>query len=589
MTRSMTVVATAGHVDHGKSTLVKALTGVDPDRLAEERARGLTIDLGFAVANLPSGARVGFVDVPGHVRFIKNMLAGVGAVQACLFVVSAAEGWKPQSEEHLRILELLGIGNGVVALTNVARQDGDWNELARMDVDAHLAGTFLGGCEVVEVDAPAGFGLDRLTSALERLVREVAPAQDRGRPRLWIDRSFAARGAGTVCTGTLTGGSMAVDQTIDVMGNHLKSGRVRALQSHGEPLGVAPPGRRLAVNVAGVDRHDARRGDALVVAEQWAPTAMVDVGLSVLASLDHEVSRRGDYHAYFGSGEYAVKLRLLQRHPAAPGQTAPARLWLPVALPLLPGDRYVLRESGRSETVGGGEVLDVAPVLPASRARPDRSVDRVVAERGWVSVDQLERMTGERWEPQVGGRWVASPAALAQEIRSLTEAVAGAGRAGLDLASCSELWRALSSESEGIVVRDGRAYEKWAATDDDPLRRALLEELSASPFQPPPPSPEQRPVLRELVKAGLVADCDGIYFPAEAVARAATVISGMLEEHPEGVTVAQVRQALSSSRKYVVPLLVHLDRTGVTRRRGDLRTAGPLLPDPAPAAGAERR
>src|SRR6266550_8517958 len=205
----MYVIGTAGHVDHGKSTLVLALTGIDPDRLAEEKARGLTIDLGFAWATLPSGRDLAFVDVPGHVRFIKNMLAGVGAVDACLFVGAATEGWKPQSEEHLRILELLGIGHGVIALTKVGVVDDDHAELARLDVVDHVAGTFLDGAEIVAVDAPTGVGLGGLRLALDRLLTDTPTAADHERPRLWVDRSFAASGAGTVVTGTLTGGPIA--------------------------------------------------------------------------------------------------------------------------------------------------------------------------------------------------------------------------------------------------------------------------------------------------------------------------------------------------------------------------------------------
>src|ERR1700737_4121602 len=192
------IVATAGHVDHGKSTLVLALTGIDPDRFAEEKARGLTIDLGFAWTDLPSGRQLAFVDVPGHVRFIRNMLAGVGAVDACLFVVAATESWKPQSEEHLRILELLGIGHGVIALTKVGLVDDEWRELAHMEVADHVAGTCLQDADIVAVDAPTGEGLDELRDALDRLLAATPTAVDRGRPRLWIDRSFAARGSGTV-------------------------------------------------------------------------------------------------------------------------------------------------------------------------------------------------------------------------------------------------------------------------------------------------------------------------------------------------------------------------------------------------------
>src|SRR5947209_4465983 len=379
----MHVVATAGHVDHGKSTLVLALTGMDPDRFAEEKTRGLTIDLGFAWTALPSGRELALVDVPGHVRFIKNMLAGVGAVDACLFVVAATEGWKPQSEEHLRILELLGVAHGAVALTKVGLVDEEWAELARMDVAERVAGTFLEGAEVVAVDGVSGLGLDGLAAALDRLLEITPAAQDRQRPRLWVDRSFAAKGSGTVVTGTLTGGALDVDEELMLVPGHrggrAQRVRVRALQSHQRPLPRVGPGHRVAVNLAGISHDRVQRGDALVRPGMWHATRTVDCSLTVLSSLDHEVSRRGAFNAYIGSGEHPVRLRLLGADALAPGEAGPARVHLPVALPLLPGDRYVLRESGRSETVGGGEVLDVDPVLPAAKAAPDRSWTRVVA------------------------------------------------------------------------------------------------------------------------------------------------------------------------------------------------------------------
>jgi selenocysteine-specific elongation factor len=200
------VVATAGHVDHGKSSLVLALTGTDPDRWAEEKKRGLTIDLGFAHTTLPSGAGVGFVDVPGHIKFLKNMLAGVGAVDACIFVVAATEGWKPPSEEHLRILQLLGMRHGIVTLTKVDAVDEEWAELARLDVTDHVAGTFLEDAPILSVSAHTGEGMDGLRTALADLVARTPHAYDRGRPRIWVDRVFAAKGAGTVVTGTLASG-----------------------------------------------------------------------------------------------------------------------------------------------------------------------------------------------------------------------------------------------------------------------------------------------------------------------------------------------------------------------------------------------
>jgi selenocysteine-specific elongation factor len=321
------VVATAGHVDHGKSTLVHALTGTDPDRFAEEKARGLTIDLGFAFTTLPSGAEVAFVDVPGHVRFLKNMLAGVGAVDACLFVVDAVEGWKPQSEEHLRILELLGVGHGLVVLTKAGLTDDDGTELARLEVEERVAGTFLAGAEVVATDAVDGTGMDGLRAARDRRVRAPPAAADRARPRLWVDRSFAAKGSGTVVTGTLTGGAVAVDDELEVVrvAGPVRRARVRGLQSHASALAVADPGRRLAVNLTGVAHREVARGDALVRPGQWAPSRMLDASLTVLAALDHEVTRRGAYVLYVGSGEHPVRLRVLGPEALAPGETGAVR------------------------------------------------------------------------------------------------------------------------------------------------------------------------------------------------------------------------------------------------------------------------
>ncbi len=576
----MHVVATAGHVDHGKSTLVHALTGIDPDRFGEEKARGLTIDLGFAWATLPSGRGLAFVDVPGHIRFIKNMLAGVGAVDACLFVVAATEGWKPQSEEHLRILELLGVSHGLVALTKVGIVDDDHRELANMDVADHLAGTFLEGAEVVEVDAPTGAGLHDLRAALDRLLGATPTAADEGRPRLWIDRSFAAKGSGTVLTGTLTGGSLAVDDEL-VVAPAERQVRVRALQSHQESLPTVGPGRRVAVNVVGVGHDDVVRGDALVRPRQWHLTRRLDASLAVLDSLDHEVSRRGAYVAYLGSGERPVRLRVLGGSALAPGDAGLVRLHLADPLPLVPGDRFVLRETGRAETVGGGEVLDVDPTLPAARARPDRSVSRVVAERGWVEAEVLERLVGRPQRPQLGP-WVVDPSALARTRKAVEEAVDAAGPLGLDVASLDPRERAVLATVDEVVIDAGRARRPDAV---DPLvDHPYLAVLEASPFTPPAPEGVDRGELRELVRRGLVAESDGTWFSPGAVDQAAAILVPLLAEHPDGVTVAQIRDALGTSRKFLLPLLGLLDGRGITRRRGDLRIAGPRLP----AQAAER-
>ena len=572
---SMHVVATAGHVDHGKSTLVLALTGMDPDRFAEEKARGLTIDLGFAWTTLPSGRQLAFVDVPGHVRFLKNMLAGVGAVDACLFIVAATEGWKPQSEEHLRILEVLGVRNGLIALTKVGLVDDDDRELARLMIADAVEGTFLEPAEVVEVDAPTGVGVDELRAALDRLLAATPVAVDRGRPRLWVDRVFAAKGSGTVVTGTLAGGSLHVDDELVVVPLNRRV-RVRALQSLQQQRSVVPPGSRVAVNLTGVAHDELARGAALVRPDQWQPTRMIDASLAVLAGLDHEVSARGAYQAYLGSGEHPVRLRVLGADAIVPGDEGLVRLHLPVRVPLLPGDRYVLRESGRDETVGGGVVLDVAPALPASKARPSLSVDRVVEERGWVDAAELERVTGERREPTVG-RWVVSDAARAATLERVRSAVEAAGPLGLDQATLSDQERAVLPLLDGITVDAGRVRPADAV---DPLAgHPYVEALAAAPFTPPDPPPTvSRAELSEMVRRGLIVAQDGCYFSPSALAAAAREVAGLLTANPEGVTVAQVREALGTSRKYALPLLARLDADGVTRRRGDLRIGGPRLP-----------
>ena len=570
----MRVVATAGHVDHGKSSLVRVLTGTDPDRWAEERRRGLTIDLGFAHTTLPSGQGISFVDVPGHVRFLRNMLAGVGAVDACVFVVAATEGWKPQSEEHLRILQLLGLRHGLVVLTKCDLVDDDWRDLQVLEVRDHLVGTFLADAPVVTVSTLTGDGIADLRLALDDLVAATPAAADHDRPRLWVDRSFAAKGSGTVVTGTLTGGAIAVDDQV-VVGPRARPVRVRGIQSHGAAVDRIGPGHRVALNLNGVDHHQVERGDAVVRAAQWRPTRRFDATLEVLAALDHDVTRRGAHVIHVGSGEWPVRLRILGPDTIAPGGEGLVRLHLATALPLVPGDRYVLRESGRNETIGGGEVLDVAPVLPASKARPDRDVDRVVRERGWVRADELVALTGVGRDATVGG-WVVAPAALAAVQASLTERIAGAGALGLDLASLDERERAVVAELAEVRIDGTRAVP--AAAVDQVAVHSFAAVRPAGGGAALAPTGIDRPTLRELVRRGVLVERDGIVFHRDAIDLAATTAARLLAVHPDGITMSQLRDALGITRKHALPLANELDARGVTRRRGDLRIGGPRLP-----------
>ncbi len=572
----MRVVATAGHVDHGKSSLVMALTGTDPDRFEEEKRRGLTIDLGFAHATLPSGEEVSFVDVPGHVRFLRNMLAGVGGVDACLFVVAATEGWKPQSEEHLRILQLLGLRHGVIALTKRDLVDDEWLEIATLEVADHVGGTFLDGAPIVPVASITGEGMDDLRAALDSLIAATPPSADRRRPRLWIDRVFAAKGSGTVVTGTLTGGTLEHDEIVAIEpGAH--SARIRSIQTLGSSVDRIGAGNRVALNLNGVGHDEIARGDAVVTPDRWRPTDRFDASLDVLASVDHEVSRRGAYLAYIGSRELPVRVRVLGGDALVPGGSGAVRLFMEVHLPLLPGDRYVLRESGRDETIGGGEVLDIEPRAKASRAAPDRSIERVVAERGWVDVDELELLTGVTVEPTVG-RWVTTPEELAAGEQRLRKAVAEAGELGLDTAALAEHERAMIETLDEVTIDAGRARPADAI---DPFAdHPLSEAIRAGGFAPELPADADRSVIRELIRRDELVERDKIVFHIDAIDDAARIAAELLVDDEAGFTVAQFRDRTGASRKFALPLVAELDARGVTRRRDDLRIAGPRLPEP---------
>ena len=566
------VLATAGHVDHGKSALVHALTGVDPDRWEEEQRRGMTIDLGFAHVAPTSDTVVTFIDVPGHIDFLRNMIAGLAGVDGCVFIVAADDGWMPQSEEHLRILQLLGVERGIVAVTKSDLVDEDLLELAMAEVADRVAGTFLDGAPIIAVSARRGDGLEALRAALAELVSTSADDADRARPRLWVDRVFTIQGSGTVVTGSLRGGRFTVDDDVELAPTGARS-RIRALQLRGRAVDVAASGTRVAANLVGIERMSIRRGDVLVHPQRWSGTACVDASVEVLGSLRRPIGRRGAYVVYVGTRAVAVQLRLIGAGEIAPGSTGFARIFLPEPLPLLPGDRYVLRESGRSITVGGGEILDIAPVRKINAATPDRSIDRVVRERGWIDVHELELLTGAAVEPTVG-RWAASEQAFESARSRLDDAVRSAGPAGLRVAELGEFDRAVVAALDSVVVTAGVARHASVPDlfDDHPAIRILRD----GGLTPSPPDAD-RATLRELVRRGLVLESGGIVFHPDAVERAADAAAGLLASSPDGFTVSSFCAAAGTSRKFALPLLNELDRRGVLRRAGDRRIAGPRM------------
>jgi selenocysteine-specific elongation factor len=569
----MRIIATAGHVDHGKSTLVRTLTGIDPDRWEEERRRGLTIDLGFAHMVLPDSTRVAFIDVPGHTRFISNMLAGVGGIHGCILTIDVREGWMPQTEEHLRILEYVGLRQGVIALTKIDLGDDDMRELATLEIAERVAGTFLADAPIVAVSSHTGAGLDDLITQLSHLVQASSASLDRGTPRLFIDRVFAAKGSGTVVTGTLTDGTLSVGDSV-VITPALHPARIRAIQSLGDNYESIGPGHRVALNLSGIDHDAIARGDVVIHPGHWLISDRVDARLDVLTGLGHSVSRRGAFTVHIGSDEVPARLRVLGSERIQPGSSSPVRLHLSRGVPVLPGDRFVLRESGRSETVGGGEILDIEPIMPASRARPDRSIDRVIAERDVETVQRIRLLTGIDVEPTVG-HWVLSPEELSRRTSSLRSQIDEAGAKGFDMAALDDIDRALLTRLDDVRVVDGRVMR---ADLEDPLAHhpaiMRLEQQRCAPEACTDISPSD---LRRLARTNIVFESQGEWFHRTALDDAHAAAKALLADHPEGFTVSQFREHLGITRKHAVPLASALDARGITRRRGDVRIAGPRL------------
>ena len=563
----MHVVATAGHVDHGKSTLVRALTGMEPDRWAEERRRGMTIDLGFAWTTLPSGDDVAFVDVPGHERFLTNMLAGVGPVPAVMFVVAADEGWQAQSDEHLRSTDALGVSHAVVAVTKSERHDAS---AVTADVVRRLARTTLSGATVVAVSATTGDGLDELRAALDAMVRAIpSPAAD-APVRMWVDRAFTIRGAGTVVTGTLPAGTLSDDVELELA----PSGRrvvVRGLESLKQQADVVTGSARVAVNLRGVDRDEVSRGMALLTPGRWHLTDHVDVCSPDDGDLPRELV------VHIGSAGVAASCRRL-----GPGAL---RLQLSSPLPLHAGDRLLVRDPA-NRTVSGVDVADLAP--RALRRRGDAAAvaaelavpvdaDDLVARKGAVPIEELAR-SGFPEPPTLAHRadgwWVAAPRWEAwSEVVRATTATDGAVdlealRRALD-APTTGVVRAVVAGLPGLTVDGGMVRAADAEEADPPEIAALVQRLATDPLAAPEATEVaalDRAALGLASRQGRVLHLTGaVYVGPSAVELAMQ----RLRDLPAPFSVSDARQALGISRRVTVPLLEHLDARRRTRRLPD--------------------
>ena len=622
------VVGTAGHIDHGKTSLVKALTGTDTDRLPEEKARGITIDLGFAFLEEPDGLTIEIVDVPGHERFVKNMLAGVGGIDLAMLVVAADEGVMPQTREHLAICSLLHIRTGLVVLTKTDMVDEDWIGLVRDDVASLVRGTFLEGAPVVAVSAKTGAGLDELRATLRRLA-EAVPARGTDQlPRLPIDRVFTIKGFGTVVTGTLAAGALGVDDRVEVFPRGLVA-KVRGLQAHGHAVERAVAGQRTAINLQALERAALERGDVIGLAGTLSATTLVDVVLEILADAPHALESRDRVRLHAGTTEVMARALLLDGSELEPGQRGFARLRLEAPLVALAGDRFVIRSYSPIVTIGGGTLLDTDP--PRLK-RPARLAHLKVLESGTPEAVVEEHVRGS------GVTGIRLPALVARvpfgpaRTRQLLDALASTGCVtlvdrdwslhadavarlrGLITGALERFHQAQplrgGMSREELRVRAANAEERVFAhvltaldaggvvrVDRDKVRLAS-HELRLTPVQQTavdrlerefreaaaaPPSPEEA-----LSRAGLSGDeqhelfqlllesrklvrvKESLFFHTAALEAIQDKLVALLRERKE-IGPGDVKDLLGISRKYAIPLLEYFDARRVTTRVGERR------------------
>lgn len=634
------IIGTAGHVDHGKTALVRAMTGVDTDRLKEEKDRGISIELGFAYLNLPGGRRAGIVDVPGHERFIKNMLAGAGGVDLVLLVIAADEGVMPQTREHLDIIQLLQVKKGVVVLTKVDLVEEEWLELVQEDVNDFLKDTVLKDAPVVVVSAVTGQGIPELLSLIEQVAQEVKPRFGAGPSRLPVDRVFSITGFGTVVTGTLLSGFIHVGDVVEIQPQGLSS-RVRSIQVHGEKVGTAEAGQRVAVNLAGLELEQIERGSVVAGPKSLTPTQRLDVRLLLLKSAARPLKHRARVRFYLGAGETLGRVLLLDREELQPGSLVYAQLELEEPAVAARGDRFVIRSYSPMMTIGGGSVIDPLPrrkykrfreeVLKAlatrERGTPDEIIEQyLLGNPGLITPDGIASGAGmQKGEVEEAVRYLANEGRVKQ--------ISGDGKGYLVLSGVYRLWageicRLLESYHRDYPMREGYSKEelrsrKYQSLNNKTFQLLLLEmerdgylrvapqAVALQSFNPGPGPEVEKQILKirktledasflppswsdlcrdaavskdseiellqYLLRTGeMVKVAEDLYFQKDVLLEAREKVAGYLREKGE-ITVGEVRDLLHTSRKYALPLLEYFDREKVTRRVGDKRLPGRAL------------
>ncbi|TAJ17996.1 MAG: selenocysteine-specific translation elongation factor [Planctomycetota bacterium] len=623
------VIGTAGHIDHGKSTLVHALTGVDPDRLPEEKERGLTIDLGFAPLVLPSGRTVGMVDVPGHERFLKNMVAGATGIDFVLLVIAADDGVMPQTREHLQIMQLLGLERGLVALTKIDAVEPALVDLAELDVRELVAGTFLEHAPILRVSAHTGAGLDELRAALQALADAATPRSAEGVFRMSVQRVFSARGHGTVVTGIPVAGRVGIGAALEVLPGGAQ-GRVRSLQAYKQSVDTARAGHSTAINLSDVRVDEVRRGSVVAAPGYFRALAMLGVRLTALASLERPLENRTRIRFHTGTADPSGEIVLLDVERLEPGATCLAQVRLDEPVVCAPGDRFLLRLLSPERTLGGGViveesrwrlkrfkefVIDELAHQEQSLGSPAQLLEAMLLRRGAVlssaqdlsldlklpvaDVAALLAKLGGKSARAIGksGKWMHAQSLTrglarvtsaleqyfaANPLRSAVETSVLRASTGYDEALFHALLEEAAARQQLVLEAGGKVRAAGRSLALDAKSRALFdalrERLAAARFQPPTQpelaaafnvkEAEIKRMLTLLADEGHARHVgEGLYFATAALEEARAAIAANCEKHGH-LEIPALRDALDTTRKWLIPLLEHFDAQGLTIRQG---------------------
>jgi len=623
----MFVIGTAGHIDHGKSSIIRRLTGIDPDRLPEEKTREMTIDLGFAWYDTADGNRIGIVDVPGHERFVRNMIAGVGGIDAVILVVAADDGWMPQSQEHLQIVKLLGVSNGIIALSKIDLAEADWIDLVEEDIRDKVAGTGLADAPVVRLSAQTGEGFDRLKTELDKLARTIVEREVIDKPRLYIDRAFVLPGMGGVATGTLRGGSLAVGQEIAVFPER-KTGKVRTLQSHNTQVEQARPGQRTAVSLTGIDKQYVSRGGVLTVPElalDYPDGPVFAMSVELLSESPVALQDRRRLLMIIGTTELEGEIRLYDSDRISPGEKG--IVFFKPFEPVLGfiGDRFILRLPTPQITVGGGMLIDLLGRFPRKKQKerfsylrqrveltPEKLIDTQFDKKLFVPVDDfrftayadktissiLNDLLTAGTIRQTGGKYYR-PNDLVEVTERIISAVTAytekhSHREGIPIEKIAEELRQTVAALEPIIAllcEEGRLLKRknvydvpgreiTASGEIKQVAEAMEKQLRDAEFSPPTlkelvgDDSERKEALDYLLRSERCVKVGGtLVFHGTVWRRILDTIRTALNERGS-VSVADLREKLGSSRKYIVPIFETVDQLEITKREGDIRVKG---------------